>query len=97
MTRLVPVSDTANRRVRSNNALPSPIQNYLNQLQMNCLRSMELLDWRLLFVRRENCVPPLVVLRHKDTGKMAVIDERGVANFYPRLTVRAAAEPVLST
>lgn len=93
MSRWNSVPQKVNRRqcdphALDTNALPRPIQNYLNQPQMNCLRRMELLDWRLLFVRREHCNPPLVVLRHKDSGALAVLDDQGRLNLNPRMSLR---------
>ncbi len=90
MTRLVPISEKDNRRQGSENGLPRNMQNYLNQSQVNTLRQLELLGWRLFFIRRENCVPPLVVLRHQDSGKFSVIEERGLANMSPEIAMRAA-------
>lgn len=88
MTRLVPISDKNERRQPGQNGLPRNIQNYLNQSQVNTLRQMELLGWRLQFIRRENCVPPLVVLRHQDSGNYSVLEERGWANMKPQISLR---------
>jgi hypothetical protein len=88
MTRIISSTAKSERRQSGQNAIPRNIQNYLNAAQVQTLRQMELLGWRLQFIRRELCAPPLVVLKHKDSGKYSVLEERGWANMKPDLKLR---------
>ena len=89
MTRIISATAKSERRQALSNAIPRNIQNYLNQPQLQTLRQMELLGWRLQFIRRETCTPPLVVLRHQDSGKFSVLEDSGWANMKPDLRLRA--------
>ena len=89
MTRIISATAKSERRQASSNAIPRNMQNYLNQAQLQTLRQMELLGWRLQFIRREMCNPPLVVLRHQDSGKFSVLEESGWANMKPEMRLRA--------
>lgn len=88
MTRIISASAKSERRQVLSNAIPRNIQNYLSQPQLQTLRQMELLGWRLQFVRREASSPPLVVLRHQDSGKFSVLEDTGWANMKPELRLR---------
>ncbi len=88
MTRVISTSAKSERRQSLQNAIPRNIQNFLNAAQMQTLRQMELLGWRLEFIRRELCTPPLVVLRHRDSGKYSVLEDRGWANMKPDIRLR---------
>lgn len=90
MTRITPAPAKTERRINGQTALPRNVQNYLNQAQAQTLRQMELLGWRLQFIRRELSTPPLVVLRHQDSGKYSVLEERGWANMKPEIKLRPA-------
>ncbi|MEY4590622.1 MAG: hypothetical protein RL497_2698 [Pseudomonadota bacterium] len=89
MTRIISATAKSERRQVTSNAIPRNIQNYLSQAQLQTLRQMELLGWRLQFVRREASNPPLVVLRHQDSGKFSVLEDTGWANMKPELRLRS--------
>lgn len=89
MTRIVSMPTRSERRQQgAQTALPRNMQNYINQAQAQTLRQMELLGWKLQFIRRELSTPPLIVLRHQDSGKYSVLEERGWANMKPDLKLR---------
>ncbi len=68
--------------------VPMDLQRYLNDDQMATLRQLENYGWELIFLRRPLFLEPTLVLKHVESGCMAVLDDHGELVQDPDISLR---------
>ena len=68
--------------------IPADLERLLNPRQLATLLELQNFGWTLSVVRRPLFTTPLPILRSPDGGKLAVIEEDGIANYNPDIVIR---------
>lgn len=68
--------------------VPDHIEDYLNQVQLAELHTIEKFGWGLKFIRRPLFQEPVVVVTNQEGNSMGILDADGILNLDSGIDIR---------